>query len=175
MWLTEALEPAREVLGDDGVHHTAIAIRSATGIEALIWLTDIGGLSRRRAGRGHAIERPCHLPRRHSPTATARGERRPAHLWLSGSSRLGTATSMTLSMRPLTDAVVGASREALAVGAAVAHYRRPFEVPVPPSTQRGDVDDTTGGARPRTRSQRGRCGPSSRRASPRRASPSSPP
>ncbi len=43
---------------------------------------------------------------------------------------------MTLSMRPLTDAVVGASREALAVGAAVAHYRRPFEVPVPPSTQR---------------------------------------
>jgi pimeloyl-ACP methyl ester carboxylesterase len=43
---------------------------------------------------------------------------------------------MTLSMRPLTDAVVGAGREALAVGAAVAHYRRPFEVPVPPSTQR---------------------------------------
>jgi pimeloyl-ACP methyl ester carboxylesterase len=43
---------------------------------------------------------------------------------------------MTLSMRPLTDAVVGAGREALAVGAAVAHYRRPFEVPVPPSPQR---------------------------------------
>jgi len=48
-WLTEALEPARERLGDDGVHRTALAIRSATGIEALIWLTDIGGLSRRRA------------------------------------------------------------------------------------------------------------------------------
>jgi pimeloyl-ACP methyl ester carboxylesterase len=43
---------------------------------------------------------------------------------------------MTLSMRPLTDAVLGAGREALAVGAAVAHYRRPFEVPVPPSTER---------------------------------------
>ena len=45
---------------------------------------------------------------------------------------------MTLSMRPLTDAVVGAGREALAVGAAVAHYRRPFEfeVPVPPSPRR---------------------------------------
>ncbi len=49
VWLTEALEPAREQLGDDGVHQTALAIRSVTGIEALIWLTDIGGLSRRRA------------------------------------------------------------------------------------------------------------------------------
>ena len=48
-WLTEALEPARELLGDDGVRRTALAIRSATGIEALIWLTDIAELSRRRA------------------------------------------------------------------------------------------------------------------------------
>ncbi len=51
VWLTEALEPAREQLGDDGVHQAALAIRSVTGIEALIWLTDIGGLSRR-----HAVE-----------------------------------------------------------------------------------------------------------------------
>ena len=51
VWLTEALEPAREQLGDDGVHQTALAIRSVAGIEALIWLTDIGGLSRR-----HAVE-----------------------------------------------------------------------------------------------------------------------
>jgi AcrR family transcriptional regulator len=48
-WLTEALEPARERLGDDGVRRTALAIRSAIGIEALVWLTDMGGLSRRRA------------------------------------------------------------------------------------------------------------------------------
>ena len=48
-WLAEALEPARDLLGDDGVRRTAIAIRSATGIEALIWLTDIAELSRRRA------------------------------------------------------------------------------------------------------------------------------
>jgi hypothetical protein len=47
--LTEALEPARQRLGDDGVHQTALAIRSAIGIEALVWLTDIGKLSRRRA------------------------------------------------------------------------------------------------------------------------------
>jgi hypothetical protein len=48
-WLTEALEPAREQLGDDGLRRTALAIRSATGIEALIWLTDIAGLSQRQA------------------------------------------------------------------------------------------------------------------------------
>ncbi len=48
-WLSEALEPARELLGDRGVRRTAIAIRSATGIEALVWLTDVAGLSRRQA------------------------------------------------------------------------------------------------------------------------------
>jgi AcrR family transcriptional regulator len=48
-WLTEAREPARDLLGDDGVRRTAIAIRSAIGVEALVWLTDIAGLSRRRA------------------------------------------------------------------------------------------------------------------------------
>jgi AcrR family transcriptional regulator len=45
-WLTEALEPARVRLGDDGLHRLVLAIRSATGIEALAWLVDIGGLSR---------------------------------------------------------------------------------------------------------------------------------
>jgi AcrR family transcriptional regulator len=48
-WLTEALEPARGRLGEEGIHRTALAIRSATGIEALTWLTDIAGLSRREA------------------------------------------------------------------------------------------------------------------------------
>jgi AcrR family transcriptional regulator len=48
-WLTEALEPARAQLGDDGLRRAALAIRSATGIEALIWLTDIAGLSQRQA------------------------------------------------------------------------------------------------------------------------------
>lgn len=48
-WLTEALEPARSQLGDDGLKRAALAIRSATGIEALIWLTDIAGLSQRQA------------------------------------------------------------------------------------------------------------------------------
>jgi len=45
-WLTEALEPLRDQLTDDGLHQLVLAIRSAIGIEALVWLTDIGGLSR---------------------------------------------------------------------------------------------------------------------------------
>jgi AcrR family transcriptional regulator len=45
-WITEALEPLRDQLGDEALHHLVLAIRSATGIEALVWLTDIGGLSR---------------------------------------------------------------------------------------------------------------------------------
>src|SRR3954469_21143754 len=43
---------------------------------------------------------------------------------------------MMLSLRPLTDMVVGAGREALAVGAAVARYRRQFVVPERPGTER---------------------------------------
>ena len=48
-WFSEALEPARAQLGDDGLRRLVLAIRSATGIEALVWLTDIAGLSRDEA------------------------------------------------------------------------------------------------------------------------------
>ena len=48
-WFTEALEPARAQLGDDGLRRLVLAIRTATGIEALIWLTDIAGLTRDEA------------------------------------------------------------------------------------------------------------------------------
>jgi AcrR family transcriptional regulator len=48
-WLTEALEPARAQLGDDGLHRLVLAIRSAAGIEALAWLVDVGGLTRHEA------------------------------------------------------------------------------------------------------------------------------
>jgi AcrR family transcriptional regulator len=44
-WITEALEPLREQLGDDALHRLVLAIRSAAGIEALVWLTDIAELS----------------------------------------------------------------------------------------------------------------------------------
>lgn len=45
-WITEALEPVRDQLAEDELRRLVLAIRSATGIEALVWLTDIGGLSR---------------------------------------------------------------------------------------------------------------------------------
>ncbi|MCW2751341.1 MAG: TetR family transcriptional regulator [Aeromicrobium sp.] len=45
-WIAEALDPLRGQLPDDELHQLVLAIRSATGIEALVWLTDIGGMSR---------------------------------------------------------------------------------------------------------------------------------
>ncbi|ALO65815.1 transcriptional regulator [Arthrobacter alpinus] len=48
-WITEALEPLRGGLSDVEIHRLVLAIRSATGIESLVWLVDIGGLSREEA------------------------------------------------------------------------------------------------------------------------------
>jgi AcrR family transcriptional regulator len=44
-WIEEALEPLRGELGDARLRRLVLAIRATTGIEALVWLTDIGGLS----------------------------------------------------------------------------------------------------------------------------------
>ncbi|TCO60748.1 TetR/AcrR family transcriptional regulator [Actinocrispum wychmicini] len=48
-WIEDAIAPLRETHPDVDVRQLAIAIRSATGIESLIWLVDIAGLSRKRA------------------------------------------------------------------------------------------------------------------------------
>jgi AcrR family transcriptional regulator len=48
-WLEDALSPMRRRLGARGVHRLALAIRATLGIEAFVWLVDIGGLSRRDA------------------------------------------------------------------------------------------------------------------------------
>jgi len=45
-WIGEALEPLREQMSGAEVDRLALAIRSAAGIEALVWLTDVAGLSR---------------------------------------------------------------------------------------------------------------------------------
>lgn len=45
-WIEEALAPLASGMSTADVHRLAIAIRSATGIEALVWLTDVAGLSR---------------------------------------------------------------------------------------------------------------------------------
>jgi AcrR family transcriptional regulator len=48
-WFEEALQPLRGRLADDEVHRLALAVRSATGIEALVWLTDVAALPREEA------------------------------------------------------------------------------------------------------------------------------
>jgi AcrR family transcriptional regulator len=48
-WIEEALEPLQAKLPASELHRLAIAIRSATGIEALVWLVDVAGLSRDEA------------------------------------------------------------------------------------------------------------------------------
>lgn len=42
-WLIEALDPLRSDLGEEGVRSVAVAIRSAIGIESLVWLVDVAG------------------------------------------------------------------------------------------------------------------------------------
>jgi len=48
-WIGEALTPLRGRLSNRDLRRLAIAIRSVAGIEPLVWLTDVGGLSRKEA------------------------------------------------------------------------------------------------------------------------------
>ena len=48
-WIAEALTPLRETHPGIDIQRLAIAIRSAAGIEALIWLIDIPGYTREQA------------------------------------------------------------------------------------------------------------------------------
>jgi AcrR family transcriptional regulator len=50
-WIEDALAPLRTTRPDIDTHQLAVAIRSATGIETLVWLTDIAGLSRPEAAK----------------------------------------------------------------------------------------------------------------------------
>jgi len=45
-WLAEALEPDRARIGDEGLDRLVRAIRTAIGIESLVWLVDVAGLDR---------------------------------------------------------------------------------------------------------------------------------
>jgi hypothetical protein len=49
IWLKDALEPLRGRLSEQAVERLVYAIRAAAGIEALVWLCDIAGLSRDEA------------------------------------------------------------------------------------------------------------------------------
>jgi AcrR family transcriptional regulator len=44
-WIGEALAPLENTMPDTERHRLVLAVRSATGIEALVWLTDVAGLS----------------------------------------------------------------------------------------------------------------------------------
>jgi AcrR family transcriptional regulator len=46
VWLEDALAPLRDHMTAAEVHRLALSIRATTGIESLVWLTDIAGLSR---------------------------------------------------------------------------------------------------------------------------------
>jgi AcrR family transcriptional regulator len=48
-WIEEALAPCRAQMSEAKLRRLVLAIRSATGIEALVWLTDIAVLSRPEA------------------------------------------------------------------------------------------------------------------------------
>ena len=48
-WLEHALAPLRDRMTAAEVHRLALSIRATTGIESLVWLTDIAGLPRPEA------------------------------------------------------------------------------------------------------------------------------
>lgn len=48
-WFEEALAPLRPRLTDAQIHRLVLSVRSAVGIESLVWLTDIAGLTREDA------------------------------------------------------------------------------------------------------------------------------
>ncbi|MCU1364381.1 MAG: TetR family transcriptional regulator [Ilumatobacteraceae bacterium] len=45
-WITEALEGLRDGLGDQHLKQLVLSIRATIGIEAIVWLVDVAGLSR---------------------------------------------------------------------------------------------------------------------------------
>ena len=85
-WVEEALAPLRPGMSAAEVHRLAVAIRSATGIEALVWLTDVARLSRDDATQlmrwsAHAMLTTALQDRttttRKQPRKRARAPRRP--------------------------------------------------------------------------------------------------
>jgi AcrR family transcriptional regulator len=72
-WLHEALTPLHDQLSEQAVHQLVLAIRSAIGIEALAWLTDVAGLTRDDAVAlmSWSAQALLHAARTWTPPATA--------------------------------------------------------------------------------------------------------
>ena len=45
-WFEDALSPLRGSMSGSDIHRLALAVRATCGVEALVWLTDIAGLTR---------------------------------------------------------------------------------------------------------------------------------
>ena len=63
-WIEDALAPLRGRMPDTELRRLVLAIRATTGIEALVWLTDVAGLARSDAAATDALLCPCAPPRR---------------------------------------------------------------------------------------------------------------
>lgn len=50
-WIEEALAPLRSKMSKQQLRRLVLAIRTTVGIEALVWLTDVAGLSREEAAK----------------------------------------------------------------------------------------------------------------------------
>jgi AcrR family transcriptional regulator len=48
-WIEDALAPLRDRMPSSELRRLVLAIRATLGVEALVWLTDVGGLSREEA------------------------------------------------------------------------------------------------------------------------------
>lgn len=48
-WIEDALSPLQQRFAEPDLRRLALAIRATIGIEPLVWLTDVGGLSREQA------------------------------------------------------------------------------------------------------------------------------
>jgi AcrR family transcriptional regulator len=48
-WFIDALAPLVDDLGADGVRRVAVAVRAVAGIEPLVWLTDVAGMTTEEA------------------------------------------------------------------------------------------------------------------------------
>ena len=50
-WIEDALRPLRDHISQRELRRLVLAIRATLGIEALVWLTDVGGVSREEAAQ----------------------------------------------------------------------------------------------------------------------------
>jgi AcrR family transcriptional regulator len=48
-WIDDALRPLQDRIPARDLHRLVLAIRATLGIEAMVWLTDVGGVSREQA------------------------------------------------------------------------------------------------------------------------------